>query len=112
MPERGVRRVATEVEYTSLGRAGERELRGIVERRELRLGPLRVGRARVRAVDVYEPGLGHRSVAVPTPADPYVRVLRWTLILLATTWLAGALARRRHTQSEYTREMRWSHRKH
>lgn len=99
MAEERTRRITTEVEYAPLGRVGDRELRGVVERRELHLGPLTVGRTRPRALDVYEPGRGHRTVAIEVPPDPYLRALRWTLVLLAGAWLVGALARRRHTRT-------------
>ena len=99
MAEEGTRWRTTEVEYAPLGRVGEREFHGVVERREFRLGPLTVGRIRPRAVEVYEPDLGRRSVHVEAPPDPYLRALRWTLLLLVGAWLAGRLARRRHTRS-------------
>ncbi len=99
MAEERARGLTTEIEYTPLGRVGERELRGVVERREFRLGPLTVGRVRPRVVDIYEPDLGQRSVHIDAPPDPYLRALRWTCLLLAGAWIAGRLARRRHTRT-------------
>ncbi|MBX7111767.1 MAG: hypothetical protein K1X87_07955 [Dehalococcoidia bacterium] len=86
------------VEDTPLGRVGDRELRGVVERREIRLGPVVFGRVRPRAVDVYEPGLGRRTVQVDAPVDPYLRALRWVLVMVVLAWVAGAVIGRTRTR--------------
>ncbi|MGE0135310.1 MAG: hypothetical protein AB7L91_04785 [Dehalococcoidia bacterium] len=98
MSDRRPRPLTTDREHVALGRIGEREFRGVVERRELRLGPLRVGRVRPQSVDVFQPGQGHRPVRIDAPSDPYLRALRWTLVMVVGAVAVRVLARRRHTR--------------
>ena len=92
------RPLSTHVEYTELGQVGERSLRGVVERRELHLGPFVIGRTRPRAVDVFEPGLGHRSIRIEAPPGPFLRAGLWVVMVAAGGWLVTMLAGRGHTR--------------
>ncbi|MGE0228938.1 MAG: hypothetical protein AB7I38_09510 [Dehalococcoidia bacterium] len=98
MAEVRSRRWTADVEYVALGTIGERELRGVVERRELRVGSLRIGRVRPRSVHVLGPSDGGRPVAVDPPPDPFLRALRWTLVVIAGAAAVRMLARGRHTR--------------